>query len=247
MDMTLLWVVALGAGVAGFVQGLAGFGFGLAAMAFWSWSLAPTLAVPLVVFGSLVGQLLGMRSLRRGFELRRSLPFLAGGVLGIPAGVWLLHYVEPAMFKLGVGLVLVVYCPAMLMAARLPRLAAGGRGADAAVGWLGGAMSGFGGLPGPAPTLWCTLRGWPKDSQRAVFQSFNLLMHAVTLAAYFASGLVTREALRLFLVVAPAMLAPTLAGVWLYDRCSDAAFRRVVLGLLAASGAVLVAGGLKSG
>ena len=246
MDAWLIAIVALGAAAAGFVQGLAGFGFGLVSMAFWSWSLAPALAVPLVVFGSLLGQLLAVRSLRQSFCLRRALPFLAAGVLGIPVGVWLLRYVEPDMFKLGVGLVLVVYCPAMLFAARLPRISAGGRGADAVVGWVGGVMSGFGGLPAPAPTLWCTLRGWTKDAQRAVFQSFNLLMHAVTMAVYFASGLVTGEALRLFAVAGPAMLVPTLAGIWLYGRFSDAAFRRLVLALLAASGAVLVVGGLRA-
>jgi uncharacterized protein len=46
---------------------------------------------------------------------------------------------------------------------------------------------------------------------------------------------------RLFLVVAPAMLVPTLIGARLYRRFSDAAFRKVVLGLLAASGAILIA------
>ena len=51
----------------------------------------------------------------------------------------------------------------------------------------------------------------------------------------------TGEAARLFLMVAPAMLAPALVGARLYRRFSDAAFRRLVLGLLTASGAVLVA------
>ena len=39
----------------------------------------------------------------------------------------------------------------------------------------------------------------------------------------------------IFLVVAPAMLVPALIGARLYRRFSDAAFRKVVLGLLAAS------------
>ena len=87
MDTALLLIVACGAAVAGFVQGLAGFGFGLVAMAFWSWSLAPTLAVPLVVFGSLIGQLLAVRSLRHGLDWRRLMPFLLGGLVGVPLGV----------------------------------------------------------------------------------------------------------------------------------------------------------------
>ena len=61
------------------------------------------------------------------------------------------------------------------------------------------------------------------------------------MATYIATGAISAESARLFLVVAPAMLVPTLVGARLYRRFSDAAFRKVVLGLLAASGAVLVA------
>jgi hypothetical protein len=61
------------------------------------------------------------------------------------------------------------------------------------------------------------------------------------MATYLATGTITGEAARLFLVVAPAMLVPTLIGARLYRRFSDAAFRSLVLWLLAASGAVLIA------
>ena len=236
----LISVVALGAAAGGFVQGLSGFAFGLVAMAVWAWALDPVLAGPLVVFGSLVGQLLSAGSIRRGFDPRRVLPFVAGGVLGVPLGVALLRHIDPLAFKLAVGVLLVVWCPAMLLARDLPRVAGGGRFADAGAGMLGGVMGGLGGLTGPAPTLWATLRGWDRDAQRAVFQVFNLAMHGLTMAAYLATGTVSAEVVRLFLVVAPAMLVPTLIGARLYRRFSDAAFRKVVLGLLAASGAILV-------
>jgi uncharacterized protein len=237
----LISVVALGAAAGGFVQGLSGFAFGLVAMAVWAWALDPVLAGPLVVFGSLVGQLLSAGSIRRGFDPRRVLPFVAGGVLGVPLGVALLRHIDPLAFKLAVGVLLVVWCPAMLLARDLPRVAGGGRFADAGAGMLGGVMGGLGGLTGPAPTLWATLRGWDRDAQRAVFQVFNLAMHGLTMAAYLATGTVSAEVARLFLVVAPAMLVPTLIGARLYRRFSDAAFRKVVLGLLAASGAILIA------
>jgi len=238
-------LLAMGACVAAFVQGLAGFGFGLVSMAFWSWTLPPALAAPAVVFGSLIGQLLAVRSVRHGIDWRRLTPFLLGGLAGVPLGVALLRYVDPAAFRLGVGVVLLVYCPAMLLAAELPRITRGGRVADAAVGWLGGAMGGFGGLPGPAPTLWCVLRGWPRDQQRAVFQSFNLAMHAITLTGYASAGLLTARTVPVFAIVGAAVLVPALAGVHLYRRFSDEAFRRLVLALLTLSGVALVAAGVR--
>jgi uncharacterized membrane protein YfcA len=233
-------IVAAGAAVAGFVQGLSGFAFGLVAMGIWAWSLDPVLAGPLVVFGSLIGQLMSSGSLLHNSDPWRALPFVAGGIVGVPLGVALLRFVDPLAFKAGVGLLLVIWCPIMLFARDLPRIAWGGKWADAGIGWVGGIMGGLGGLTGPAPILWTTLRGWDRNAQRAVFQVFNICMHSLTLTVYFISGTVPHEAIPLFAVMVPAMLLPSLAGYRLYRRVTDLAFRRVVLGLLTVSGATLI-------
>jgi uncharacterized membrane protein YfcA len=154
--------------------------------------------------------------------------------------VLLLRYINPTAFKASVGVLLVVWCPLMLFARDLPRVQWGGRWADTGVGWIGGVMSGLGGLSGPAPILWSTLRGWDRHIQRGVFQVFNISMQMVTLAAYFVSGTIPHAAWPLFAVIVPAMLVPTIAGFRLYRRVSDVMFRRVVLGLLTVSGAILI-------
>ncbi|WP_442594847.1 sulfite exporter TauE/SafE family protein [Parapusillimonas sp. JC17] len=245
--MTLWVIIGIGSAMAGFVQGLAGFGFGLVSLAIWSWVLEPALAVPVVVFGSLVGQLLACGSLREGFRWDRVRPFLLGGIVGIPTGLWLLDMIDPLFFKFGVGLLLAVYCSSMLLIQGVrprmgsdPNIARGGRVADGVIGWVGGTMSGFGGLPGAIPTLWCTLRGWPKDQQRTVFQAFNLFMHMLTLTAFAIHGLLTREILEIFAFVAPVIVIPSLLGIRLYKRFSDGAFKAVVLALLAISGVMLL-------
>ena len=231
--MALWLILGIGSAMAGFVQGLAGFGFGLVSLAIWSWVLEPALAVPVVVFGSLVGQLLACGSLRHGFRWDRVRPFLLGGIVGIPTGLWLLDMMDPLFFKFGVGLLLAVYCSSMLLISSMPRITRGGRVADGVIGWVGGTMSGFGGLPGAVPTLWCTLRGWPKDQQRTVFQAFNLFMHMLTLTAFAIHGLLTREILEIFAFVAPVIVIPSLLGIRLYRRFSDGTFKAVVLVLLA--------------
>jgi uncharacterized membrane protein YfcA len=235
------WYVLFGTLIAGFVQGLSGFAFGLVAMTFWVWVITPQLAGPLVVFGSMVGQVVSLGSLRHRLDMRRVWPFIVGGGAGTPVGVWMLRYVDPTVFKMAVGLILVAYCSAMLSIRGMPRVTAGGRLADGGVGLIGGVMGGLGGLNGPAPTLWCVLRGWNRDEQRAVFQTFSLCMQTLTLAFYAASGLITRETIGLFAVVAPAMVVPTLLGVRIYARFSEAGFRRLVLVLLSLSGIVLLA------
>lgn len=239
--MDQLPIVVIGAICAGFVQGLSGFAFGLTAMSFWAWSLDPKTAAALAVFGALTGQLIAAFTVRRGFDWKRLAPFLMGGVVGIPIGVAILPMINTQVFKAILGGFLVIWCPAMLLARRLPKVTRGGRLADAVVGGLGGVMGGLGGFTGTVPTLWCTLRGLPKDEQRAIIQNFNLSALMVTMAVYLSKGLVTREVMPLFAVVAPAMLIPTLLGSRLYVGISEAQFRQLVLALLTGSGIALLA------
>lgn len=234
-------LIAVGAIVAGFVQGLSGFAFGMVAMSFWAWGVDPRLASAMSVFGALTGQLIAAFTVRRKFHLATVLPFLLGGVVGIPIGVAILPKLDVHLFKLCLGTILVIWCPIMLFSARLPKIRHGGRAADAIVGGIGGVMGGIGGFTGIAPTLWCTLRGFDKDTQRVVIQNFNLGALIVTMAVYVGTGIITRDMLPMFGIVAPAMLIPTLLGTRVYLGISDVTFRRIVLTLLTCSGVAMLA------
>jgi uncharacterized membrane protein YfcA len=239
MDATLVLIIA-GAVVAGFVQGLSGFAFGLVAMSFWAWVLDPRLAAALVVCCSLTGQIVAAVTVRRAFDLRALAPFLAGGVVGIPVGLGVLPLMDVQIFKVFLGSLLMLWCPAMLMGAWLPRVRAGGHIGDMVAGAAGGVMSAMGGFSGVIPTLWCTLRGYEKDAQRAIIQNFNLSLLAVTLATYVATGIVSRETLPTLGIVVPAMLVPSLLGARLYIGISEATFRKLVLSLLTCSGLAML-------
>ncbi|MBK8072278.1 MAG: sulfite exporter TauE/SafE family protein [Ramlibacter sp.] len=240
MDSTLILTVIAGAAMAGFVQGLSGFGYGLTAMSIWAWTLEPMLAAALAVFGGLTGQLISAVSVRRGFDWKLVAPFIAGGLAGLPLGLWLLPRLDVMLFKLVLGLLLVVFCPLMLLATRLPKVQRGGRVGDALAGAAGGVMGGLGGFTGVVPTLWCQVRGLSKDHQRSVIQNFNLTMLAVTFATYVATGIICSDMLPLFAIAAPAMLVPSLLGARLYIGISENTFRKVVLGVLTAAGVAML-------
>ncbi len=239
-----LWLLAGGAALAGLVQGISGFAFAMVAMSVWVWGVEPRLAAAMAVSGGLLGQCVGLFTVRRGLQPAVLLPFVAGALLGVPVGVWALPRLDPAWFKLLLGLFLVLCCPPMLLVGRLPRVSAGGRWADALVGLLGGVMGGIAGFSGVLPSLWVTLRGWDKDLQRGVIQNFSLAALAATLVAYIASGALTLQMATKFAVVAPAMLLPALLGARIYRGLSPLAFRRVVLLLLSAAGLAMLAAGL---
>ena len=244
MNTELLPLLIIGAMVAGFIQGLTGFAFSMVAMSFWVWGFEPKVASVLTVFGSLVGQLVGVFSVRRSLGLADLLPFLAGGIVGIPIGVGVLPHLNADLFKLIVGLALVITCPIMLILQRLPKITAGGKWADGLAGLGGGFMGGIGGFTGVIPTLWCSLRGMEKEKQRSIIQNFNLATLSVTMAAYLATGVVTKDMLPMMPVVAVALLIPGLLGAKVYIGLSELAFRRIVLGLLSLSGLAMLGSGV---
>lgn len=245
MDPSLL-IVLIGAAAAGFAQGVSGFAFSLVALSAWAWAVEPQLAAPMAVFGALLGQLVALPWVWRGFELRRLLPLLVGGLLGVPLGVILLQWLDPILFKFSLGLFLLVYCPLLLLLPADFKWSRGGRLADGVAGFIGGVFGGVAGVSGPAPTLWTTLRGWDKNLQRGVLQAFNIAMHAATLTIYALTGNITAETLTMFAWIAPALSVPAVLGVLLFRRLNGAAFRRLILSLLLVSGATMIWGSVVS-
>ncbi|MCO5121565.1 MAG: sulfite exporter TauE/SafE family protein [Burkholderiaceae bacterium] len=239
-----LLLLAGGAALGGFVQGVSGFAFGMVSMSVWVWGIDPLLAVQMTVFGGLFGQSLSALTVRRGLHLPLLLPFLAGGAIGVPLGLWALPWLSAEVFKLVVGSILLLFGPAMLLAERLPTIRRGGRLGDALAGMLGGLIGGVGGFTGAVPALWGILRGYTKDAHRAVLQNFNLAALTAIFAGHLASGAVTATMLPKFGLVALAVVLPSMLGARIYVGLSPIAFRRVVLVLLSMAGFAMLASAL---
>jgi uncharacterized protein len=240
MDAGASALIFLGALAGGFVSGLAGFGMALMALGLWLYVLPPSLAVPLVLICSVVAQCSTLPSMWKSFDLTLVWPFIIGGLFGVPLGTMLVAHADPNVFKLTIGVFLLVF-PIALYPNRTPlAFRFGGRLADAAIGFAGGILGGLAGLSGPLPTLWATVRGWGKDARRGIFQTYNLVVLVAALCVQAASDLIGRG------VIWPALLAlpGTIIGAWLgarlYHALSDRNFSDVVLGLLLLSGAALL-------
>jgi uncharacterized membrane protein YfcA len=242
--VTATVVVVLGALCGGFVTGLAGFGTGLTALAFWLHVVDPVVAAALVVSCSVVAQAQSLYTVRRAITWSRAWPFLAGGIIGVPLGVALLQLIAPQTLKVFLGLLLIGYTSVMLGFRRFPTIAWGGRVADGMIGFGGGALGGLAGLSGPLPTIWCGLRGWNADVQRAVYQPFNLIILAFVLCTYITQGTMTGEIWGLVFTCIPATILGAFLGIRTYGRVNDRQFRRLVLWLLLVSGIVLTVSNL---
>jgi uncharacterized protein len=76
----------------------------------------------------------------------------------------------------------------------------GGKATDGAIGVLNGVIGGSTGLAGMALTIWCTLRGWPRDEQRTVFQPVGVATFVMTGFWLSGTGLIGSDTLHLFVI-----------------------------------------------
>jgi uncharacterized protein len=225
---------------AALVTGVAGFAFGLVAAAVWLHVLTPVQAAALIVVFGLIVQGWSVWKLRAALQWSRVLPFVIGGIIGVPLGAEVLRWASPTSLRMAVGMILVLFSLYMMFRPKLVSAAGAGQVADGAVGVVNGMIGGATGLAGIAGVVWCSMRGWSPAEQRATFQPAGVAVFATTAAWLGGTGMIGRDILGLFIIGLPALTIGTWAGLKLFGKLDDQSFRRVVLGLLLTSGASLL-------
>jgi hypothetical protein len=234
--------------LSGVVSGLAGFAFSAVA-ACVLWLLPPLQAVPLIMLLSACNQLLSIGKLHREMAIRSTaeregaLPYIIGGLAGVPVGVAMLRGLPTNWFAGGLGLFLIAYSAFMLVMPGRLRITLSGWKVAVAVGALDGVVGGFSGFGASILVVYLGLRGVGKSATRGITQPYILTMQLVSLGVLAATDLAifSRFFWLLWAVTLPAVLLGSGTGVALYRRLSDSNFRRAVLILLILSGASLVA------
>jgi uncharacterized membrane protein YfcA len=238
-DPALVAAVAAVVFGAALVSSIAGFAFSALAGAALVYLLQdPVRTVAILTACSIAIHGYCAWSVRGALEWRLLAPFLLGGALTVPLGVWLLARTPLPVFAAGLGAFLVVY-GAYMMFRRRELVLRSTAACDATIGGLGGLLAGLAGFPGASVTVWCGLRGWNKDRQRALCQPFILLMQLEALALVGAGrpAALPPETFYLYL---PLALIAAWTGVVLLRRMSTAHFNLLVRLLLVVSGAALL-------
>jgi uncharacterized membrane protein YfcA len=222
------------------VAGLSGFAFGLVAASIWLYILSPLQSATLIIAFGLIVQGYSVWKLRHALDWKKLWPFIAGAAIGVPVGVTVLTWADPAYVRAGVGALLVLYSLYAWFRPALKPLTAGGAAADAGIDFLNGVLGGMTGLAGILVTIWSGLHGWPKDRQRAVFQPVAVAIFLMSGLWLGAKGAIAPDTIKLFAIGLPVLIAGTWLGLKLYGRLNEASFRKVVLVLLFISGVVLI-------
>jgi uncharacterized membrane protein YfcA len=167
---------------------------------------------------------------------------LAGGVATVPLGVWLLQHVDGTCYAVGLGIFLTLYGAYRVLQRESP-VVRGSLWLDLGVGALGGITGGLAGFPGAFVTIWCSMRGWDKLLQRAVYQPYLLVMQVVTVV-WLRFQAPPDASLAQDAVYVPMALLGAIGGLALYRNLSNRQFQVVISVLLGVSGVGLIARGL---
>jgi uncharacterized membrane protein YfcA len=239
MDGLSLTLFLTAAFFGGLVSGLSGFAMGLVVSGVWLHIISPTQNALLIVLCGLVTQASGIWWVRHAINWRTLLPFIIGGAFGVPAGTALLTTVNPNTLRLSIGVLLVIYSLYSLIRPAIKPVKSGVT-TDFGVGILNGLIGGLTGLGGIAVTIWCQLRGGPKDAQRAIFQPVIFATFLTTAISLGFARAFNVETLKLYALALPVLSAGIWFGFKLYGKLDDAAFRKIILLLLLVSGVALI-------
>jgi uncharacterized protein len=239
MDAMTIGFFLAAAFFGGLVSGVSGFAMGLVVSGVWLHIIRPDQNALLIVLCGLVTQGAGIWRVRHAIKWRAILPFIIGGAIGVPAGTALLRAMDPDTLRVTIGVLLVLFGVYGLARPAFKPLE-GGIPAELGVGVANGLIGGLTGLGGIAVTIWCQLRGGPKDAQRAIFQPVLFSTFAMTAVSLAVAGAYTVEAMKLYALALPALVIGLGCGLKLYGKLDEAAFHRVILTLLLAAGISLV-------
>lgn len=231
MQIETVIYVLLGGLAGGFVNGLAGMGTSLFALGFFLVVLDPVSAVALTALLAVLAGVQGLWISRAvlSSDPRRWLRFTLPGILGVPLGLMLLDWVDPAVLRRIIAAVLVLYGGYFGLRRSLPRLEGQYRWVDRALGFVGGILGGFASLSGVLPTIWLSMRAWPRAETRAVLQSYNFSILLFTVAGLALRGAYEAQVWVAFAVVLPAGVLAAQAGIFAFRRINDAQFQRLLV------------------
>ena len=197
-------------------------------------------AVPLMMACSIGVQAANLWALRRNIQWEGSLLLIVGGALGVPIALYLLQNMDTHFLRIGFGVIVVLYAGYMLFRPAPTRFkGTDSRRLTALIGFGGGLIGGLTAMPGAIPTIWCDMRGMPKNEQRGLVQPFIAAMQVFALSLMLSRHSLSSKFLIDLAISLPALFAGSVLGILAFRSINEAGFRRIILVLLLLSGASL--------
>jgi uncharacterized protein len=231
VSLTIAMAICAIAFVAGTARGFSGFGAALIFMPLASSVASPRLVAALLLITDFVAAAPLLPNAWEKADRKATAVIVLGALIGVPIGTYFLSVLDPVTTRW------IISC---FVAALLMLLLSGWRyrGKDHAwlsvgIGGLSGFCSGLAQTGGPPIVGYWLGRPIATTVARANIVLFFGASDFFSMASYATTGLITRDALLLSLVVGPVYAIGVAFGASLFGRASEKVFRAICYALIA--------------
>tara|TARA_R110002096_G_scaffold299538_2_gene494292 strand:+ start:562 stop:1314 length:753 start_codon:yes stop_codon:yes gene_type:complete len=221
--------------IAAMLRAFTGFGFALAALPVLSMFLAPSTSVSIIATLTLLISLPTLKSYWGVVPFPPIAGMLALSAMGTLGGVYILLLISPDIFRLSIGITVMIAC-ALLSRFRPKERKIGGPLAWL-VGLSSGIMNGAIAIPGP-PVIVYAMAVFPEPAKSRAFLMLFFLFSAIFAVSGFAwEGIIGWQEIGLIALALPSMLAGDKLGFWLFHKHGTNTYRKIAIIALFAIGA----------
>lgn len=228
----LIWI-ALAAFVAGLVRGFSGFGTAMVFLPVAGQFLGPVAALVALVVMDLFGPLPNLPRAWKDGQPADIARLLAGLVVTLPLGIWLLSGLAPDMFRMIVAVVSLTLVACLVLGLRYrgelrPPMVYG-------IGSVSGLLGGTAGIPGPPVILFYMASPLPAAAVRANTMMFLFAFDVLFLTTLGLGGRLTAETVVTGLILALPVVLGNLAGAAIFRPRAERLYRAAAYGIITAS------------
>jgi len=213
---------------ASLVRSTLGFGEALIAVPFFLLFLPVDVAVPLAVMLSIVIALVVVIQDHKKIHFHSAKWLIFYAILGLPLGILILTYANETIVKTGLGLLIILYSLYSLYFSKNKALKEDNKFWLFVCGFLSGVFGGAYGLNGPPLVVYGNLRQWSAKHFRATLQAYFLPVSLLSVAGYYAKGLITTEVNIYFLYSLITTIPAIFLGRYLNHKLKDGTFFKYV-------------------
>lgn len=235
MTFTITFILIISF-LASLVRSTLGFGESLIAVPLFLLFLPVEIAVPLSVMLSIVIALVIVIQDHSRIHFNSAKWLILYALLGVPLGIFILVYGNQNLIKIGLGVLIILYCLYSLYIKNNKVLKEDSKFWLFVCGFLSGVFGGAYGLNGPPLVIYGGLRQWSAQHFRATLQAYFLPVSLISVLGYYAKGLITTEVNMYFSISLITTIPAIFLGRYLNHQLKDGSFFKYVYwGLLVIS------------
>ena len=227
-----IWIAMGMSFLAGIIRGFSGFGAAMTQAPVLAILFSAPQAVATMAGLGVLASLQMQPMVLKDVKFREILPIILTALAGIPLGATVLLLLEPELMRRCISAMVLLMVLVLMTGWRYP----GKPGITGAVltGGLSGLINGSTGVGGPPVVLF--LLAGPNSAvvNRANMITFYTFLNGFTFISMAWLGIVTPETLWRIALLLPAQVASLFLGNRLFQRATDAIYRRMAYGVLLA-------------